>query len=132
MVKNCRGRKERMKMLETVEGEEISEAQQERAMEKALFLWDKTKVTKLWEPQEPGTDKTHLLAKVYTALSGTSNLSAPGPERISYKTIKAANKTPLVKALMDQVTYQLAAGTVPRQWQHSKVVFIPKPVKDHT
>ena len=27
---------------------------------------------------------------------------------------------------------QLAAGIVPRQWLDSKVVFIPKPGKDHT
>ena len=33
---------------------------------------------------------------------------------------------------MDEVVQQLAAGTVPREWQDSKVVFIPKPGKDHT
>ena len=33
---------------------------------------------------------------------------------------------------MDQATQQLAAGTAPRVWQESKVMFIPKPGKDHT
>ena len=70
-------------------------------MEKAHFLWDKTKATKAWEPQGPGIDKQELLAKVYTALSGTYNTSAPGPDGISYKTLKAANKTPVGRALMD-------------------------------
>lgn len=101
-------------------------------MEKDHFLWDKTKVTRVWEPRGPGTDKQELLAKVYTALSGTSNPSAHSPDGISYKTLKGTNKTPLGRALMDQVAQQLVAGTVPRQWQDSKVVFISKPGNDHT
>ena len=101
-------------------------------MEEAHFLWDKTKVIRVWEPQGPGTDKQELLTKVHIALSGTSNTSAPSPDGISYKTLKAANKTPLGRALMAQVAQQLAAGTVPTQWQDSQVVFIPKPGKDHT
>ena len=132
MAKYPCGRKERMNIEKTLEGVEISEAQQGAALEKAHFLWDKTKVAKGWEPQGPGTDKKEILAKVYTALSGTSNTFAPGPDGISYKTLKAAYKTPLGRALMDQVTQQLAAATVPRVWQDSKVVFIPKPGKDHT
>ena len=132
MAKNPWRRKERMEMLKTLEGEEISEAQQGEAMEKAHFRWEKTKVTKVWEPQGPGTDKKELLVKVYTGLSVTSNTSTPGSDRISYKTLKAANKTPLGRVLMNQVTQRIAAGTVPREWQDSKVVFIPKPGKDHT
>ena len=69
---------------------------------------------------------------MYTALSGTSNTWAPGPDGISYKSLKVASKTLLRRALMDQVAQQLVAGTVPRQWQDSKVVFIGKPGKDHT
>ena len=38
MAKNPWERKERMKMLKTLEGEEISEAQQGAAIEKAHFL----------------------------------------------------------------------------------------------
>ena len=132
IAKNLWGTKERMKVLKTLEGEEIPEAQQGAAMEKAHDLWDKTKATKSWEPQGPEMDKQELLTKVHTALSGTSNTSAPGPDRISYKTLKAANKTPLGRALVDQVTEQLAVGTVLREWQESKVVFIPKPGKDYT
>ena len=132
MAKNPWERKERKKVLKTLEGEEIPESQQGAAMEKAHSLWDKTKLTKEWEPQGPGIERQELLTKVYTALSGTSNTSAPGPDGISYKTLKAANKTPLGRALMDQVAPQLAAGTVLREWQDSKVVFIPKPGKDHT
>ena len=132
MAKNPWGRKERMKVLKTLEGEEIPELQQGAAMEKAHFLWDKTKLTKGWEPQSLGIGRQELLTKGYTALSGTSNTSAPGPDGISYKTLKADNKTPLGRALMGQVAQQLAAGTVPREWQDSKVVCIPKPGKDHT
>ena len=64
-------------MLKTLEGEEISEAQQGAEIEEAHFLWDKTKVIRVWEPQGPGTDKQELLTKVHMALSGTSNTSAP-------------------------------------------------------
>ena len=132
MAKNPWGRKERMKVLKTLEGEEIPEVEQGAAMEKAHFRWDKTKVAKGWEAQGPGIEKQELQTNVYTALSGTSNTSAPGPDGISYKTHKAANKTPLGKVLMEQVVQQLATGTIPRQWQDSKVGFIPKPGKDHT
>ena len=37
-------------------------------MEKAHFLWDKTKLTKGCETQEPGIGRQELLTKVYTAL----------------------------------------------------------------
>ena len=32
-------------------------------MEKAHFLWDKTKLTKEWEPQGPGIERQELLTK---------------------------------------------------------------------
>ena len=57
MAKNPWGRKERMKVHKTMEGEEIPEAEQGAAMEKAHFLWDKTKVAKGWEAQGPGIEK---------------------------------------------------------------------------
>ena len=47
MAKNHRGSKERMTMLKTQEGVEIPQAQQGAVMEKAHFLWDQTKGTKV-------------------------------------------------------------------------------------
>ena len=47
MAKNPWGSKEIMTILKTQEGVEIPQGQQGAAMEKAHFLWDQTKVTKV-------------------------------------------------------------------------------------
>ena len=73
-----------------------------------------------------------MLEKTFTALSDTANSSAPGPDRIGYRIPKMANKTHLGEQLIVQVATNLTTGTIPREWQDSKVVFIPKPGKDHT
>ena len=64
------------------------------------------------------------------ALSRTSNTSAPRPDGISYKIIKWANKSVLGKYLIDDVVDNLLEGKIPKKWQNSKVVFIPKPNRD--
>ena len=64
------------------------------------------------------------------ALSRTSNTSAPGPDGISYKIIKWANKSVLGEYLIDDVVDNLMEGKIPKEWQNSKVVFIPKPNRD--
>ena len=73
-----------------------------------------------------------MLENIYTALSGTSNSSSPGPDGINYEILQMANKTFLGEQLVVQVATNLAIGTIPREWQDSKLVFIPKPGKDHT
>ena len=52
MAKYPLERKERMKMLKILEGEEIPEGKQGAAMEKAHFLCDKSKTTKVLEHRD--------------------------------------------------------------------------------
>lgn len=68
---------------------------------------------------------------VKEALSKTNISSAPGPDGISYRIIKLTLNTPLGRELMEEVVDNLRAGRIPKSWQHSKVVMIPKPGKDH-
>ena len=134
MAKNPWGNKQRMKALVDNEGNKIEEKDQGKAMENAYFLWDPNKTNTTGTPTGPGDPIDELLDKTYKALAGTSNTSAPGPDGISYKILKAATnlKTTLGSALMLQVATSLSTGSVPMEWQQSKVVFIPKPGKDHT
>ena len=64
-----------------------------------------------------------LEEKVRGALRGTSNRVAPGPDGISYRFIKMVLDTRLGTSLRE--------GSIPEEWRLSKVVFIPKPNKDH-
>ena len=50
-----------------------------------------------------GYSMNELLDKVYKALSGTSNNAAAGPDRISYRKLKAANQICLWEEPMLQV-----------------------------
>ena len=72
-----------------------------------------------------------LEGKVREALQGTSNRSAPGPDGISYRFIKAVLDTKLGRELIAEVAMCLREGRIPEDWQLSKVVFIPKPSKNH-
>ena len=36
-----------------------------------------------------------------------------------------------MERLLEEVARNLIKGTIPREWQNSKVVMIPKPRKDH-
>ena len=72
-----------------------------------------------------------LEEKVREALRGTSNRSAPGPDGISYRFIKTVLDTKLGEEVVREVAESLKEGRIPEAWQNSKVVFIPKPNKDH-
>ena len=72
-----------------------------------------------------------LVEKVRTALRGTSNKSAPGPDGISYRFIKTVLDTSIGRELVREMAVSLKEGRIPEEWQKSKVVFIPKPYKDH-
>jgi len=68
---------------------------------------------------------------VRKALSSTSNSSAPGLDGIGYRLIKMVMGTKLGDELMKEVARNLASGKIPKEWQNSKVVMIPKLGKDH-
>jgi len=68
---------------------------------------------------------------VRKALAGTSNKWAPGPDGIGYKLIKRVLDLKLGSELIREVAENLINGTIFKEWQHSKVVMIPKPGKDH-
>ena len=72
-----------------------------------------------------------LEEKVREALWGTSNRSAPAPDGISYWFIKVVLDTRLGEEVVREVAESLKEGRIPEAWQNSKVVFIPKPNKDH-
>ena len=68
--------------------------------------------------------------KVLDTLSRTSNTSAPGPDGINYQILKWANNTVLGEYLIYQGVGNLLEWRIPKEWQKSKVVFIPKPKRD--
>jgi len=68
---------------------------------------------------------------VRKALSRTSNSSVPGPDGIGYRLIKMVMGTKLGDELMKEVVRNLIRGRIPKEWQDSKIVMIPKPGKDH-
>ena len=84
------------------------------------------------EREGPGYSVQELVEKLRKALQGTSNTSAPGPDRISYRFIKAVISTIFGEELLIQMAKQLEMGRAPSDWQLSQVVMIPKPGKDHT
>lgn len=61
------------------------------------------------------------------ALRRTKNRSAPGPDRRSYRLIKAVRDTRLGRKLLEEVVDYLHIGVIPKPWRVMKVVFIPQP-----
>ena len=66
------------------------------------------------------------------ALGRTKNGSAPGPDGISYRLIKAVKDTRLGRELIEEVVENLWRGVIPAAWRQMRVVFIPKPGRDLT
>ena len=133
LARNPWGSKSRMKTLKDLEGKVIEEEDRAEGLEKAHFLWQDRETEEEEEDgreDAPGLGREELKDKVLDALSRTSNTSAPGPDGISYKIIKWANKSVLGEYLMDDVVDNLMEGKIPKEWQNSKVVFIPKPNRD--
>ena len=62
----------------------------------------------------------------------TKNGSAPGPDGISYRLIKAIRDTRLGRELIEEVVDCLQAGVIPGPWREIRVVFIRKHVWDLT
>ena len=128
---NPGGSRTRMKNLTTIDGQPISEEDRVAALVDAHFLWDMYKPNSDEGTNPTGYSVEYLREKVHHALSRTSSSSAPRPDGISYKVLKLANKMVLGDKIMETVAIELARGTIPREWQESKVVFIPKPGKDN-
>ena len=103
-----------------------------RIISERNFGWDPGRV---WEESEIGEGSQeaikNLEGELKKALQGTSNSSAPGPDGISYRFIKAIKDTELGKNLFHQLATNLSRGHIPTDFQRSKVVMIPKPGKDH-
>jgi len=67
---------------------------------------------------------------VRKALVAMSNKSAPGSDGIRYKLIKQVLNLKLGRELIREVSETLIKGKILKEWQHYKVVMIPKPRKD--
>ena len=76
--------------------------------------------------------REELQCSVRRALGRTKNGSAPGPDGIGYRLIKAVKDTRLGRELMDEVVDNLWRGVFPEAWRQMRVVFIPKPGRDLT
>ena len=85
------------------------------------------------ESVEYGQDEIQdMEERVRRALMGTKNSSAPGPDGISYRLIKAIKDTPLGVELGNEVAVQLLEGAIPEKWKKMRVVLISKPGRDQT
>jgi len=83
------------------------------------------------EGREPTNRQGQLEEEMRKALSGASNLSAPGLGGIGYRLIKMVMGIKLGDELMREVPKNLAREGIPKECQNSKVMMIPKPGKDH-
>ena len=103
-----------------------------------LFGWDENRQpTRVPQPEERRNDigdneGRFMVAQVIKALSGTSNSSAPGPDGVSYKLLKAIKDTRLGKDVVEEVATNLIRGKIPDRWKEMRVVLIPKPGRDLT
>jgi len=68
---------------------------------------------------------------VRKALARRSNRSAPEPDRIGYKLIKRVLDLKLGSEFIHEVVENLINGTIPKEWQHSKVVMVSKLEKNY-
>src|SRR5258706_16308628 len=107
------------------------------ALAKQHFCWEE-EGRQVGEEEEnedgggPGYTIEELVGKLRGALQGTSNSSAPGPDNISYRFMKALVDTVFGNELLIQMARELQKGKAPTDWQLSKVIMIPKPGKVHT
>ena len=121
-AKNPWESKSRMKTLKDLDGKVIEQEDRAEALEKAHFVWQDREAEKEEEDRRedaPELGREELKDKVLDALSRTSDTSAPGPDGISYKMIKWANKSVLGEYLMDDVVDNLIEGKIPKEWQDS-------------
>ena len=77
-----------------------------------------------------GLDRDVVRVWVLGALRGTRNNSAPGPDGIGYRLIKAVRDMRLGRELVEEVVDSLVEGEIPKGWGQIRAVFIPKPGRD--
>jgi len=126
-------------LTDTAGGPFKTDSKKKNALIRDHFGWrnEGRKVDKIEEERErypglTGINQEKMEELVRKALPGTSNRSAPGPDGIGYKLIKRVLDLKLGRELIGEVAENLINGKIPKEWQHSKVVMIPKPGKDHS
>ena len=97
-----------------------------------LFGWnEESEVDGIQESVEYVQEETQAMEeRVRRGLMGTKNSSAPGPDCISYRLIKAVKDTALGEEVINAVAIQLLEGTIPERWKEMRVVLILKPGRD--
>ena len=78
-----------------------------------------------------GISQENMEELVRKALAGMSNKSAPGPDGLGFKLIKRVLNLKLGWELIWKVEENFIKGIIAKEWQHSKVVMIPKLRMDH-
>ena len=84
------------------------------------------------EGEECPYSADEVMEWVRSALSGTKNNSAAGPEGVGYRIIKAISDTKLGIEVLGEVVAALRGGYMPDRWREMRVVLIPKPGRDLT
>ena len=130
----------KMRRLKMKEGKElISEQEKVQGLVQDLFGWDKDRqptTTAQCDDERVEyfghSEKEVMIEQVRKALSGTSNSSAPGPDGINYKLLKAIKDTRLGREVLEEVATNLIRGSISDSWKEMRVVLIPKPGRDLT
>ena len=84
------------------------------------------------EGEECPYSEDEVLEWVQSALSGTKNNSAAGPDGVGYRMIKAVRETKLGIEVLGEVVAALRGVYIPDRWREMQVVLIPKPGRDLT
>ena len=84
------------------------------------------------EGEECPYSEDKVMEWVHSALSGTKNNSAAGPDGVGDRLIKAVWDTRLRIEVLGEVVAALRGGYIPDRWQDMLVVLIPKPGRDFT
>ena len=77
-----------------------------------------------------GLSRDMVRGWVLEAVRGATNNSAPGPDGVGYRFIKAVRDTRLGRELVHDIVDNLVEGEIPREWGRMRAVFIPKPGRD--
>ena len=84
------------------------------------------------EGEECPYSEDRVMEWVPSALSGTENNSAAGPDGVGYRLIKGVQDTELGIKVLRVVVGALRGGYILYRWREMRVVLIPKPGRDLT
>ena len=126
--------KERMGRLRGADGKWLeSEGDKVDGLVKDLFGEEVPQVSVVvGEGEECPYSGDQVMEWVHSALSGTRNNSAAGPDGVGYRMIKAVRDTKLGIEVLGEVVAALRGGYIPDRWREMRVVLIPKPGRDLT